>query len=322
MNVLSAFRRLRRDRPWQGVALGTALFAAAVILRWFLGGLSEGFGPMTFLPAIMLAGLFGGIRVAVAVALVSLLVAWVLFFPPYGTFTLAEKDLISMAIFIVTAALEIFVIRVLNLTIDELSVERERSNTLFRELQHRVANNLSLVAALLQLRKKTLDGDSVGAHALQEARDRLDLVGRVHRRLNDPNIINLPVGDLLASLCGDVIRASNRPDIQLQIEAKPIKLDLDSLVSVSLIAVELVTNSLKHAFHGRKEGAVAITFEKEEHSYILAVADDGCGLPAENQGPKIGGLGTGILDSLASQLGGSLSFERGQGTIARLVFPA
>lgn len=213
MNVLSAFRRLRRDRPWLGVALGAVLFAVAVILRWFLGGLSQGFGPMTFLPAIMLAGLFGGIRVGVAVALVSLLVAWVLFFPPYGTFTLAEHDMIAMAIFIVTAALEILVIRVLNLTIDELSAERERSNTLFRELQHRVANNLSLVAALLQLRKQTLDGDSDGAHALQEARDRLDLVSKVHRRLNDPNIVNLPVGVLLARLCRDVIKAGDRPDI-------------------------------------------------------------------------------------------------------------
>jgi two-component sensor histidine kinase len=322
MNIASIFRGLRRDRPWLGVTLGAALFAMAVILRWFLGGLSEGFGPMTFLPAIMLAGLFGGIQVAVGVAVLSLLVAWVLFFPPYGTFTLASYDLITIGIFIVTAALEIYVIRALNLTIDALSAEQERSNTLFRELQHRVANNLHFVAALLQLRKKTLDRDSAGAHALEAARGRLDLLASVHRRLNDPNIVNLPVGGYLADLCGDLIKASDRPDIRLAVEAKGIELDLDSLMSVSLIAAELVTNSLKHAFHGRAEGAIAVSFEKGERSYNLTVADDGCGLPAEIRAPKVGSLGKGILESLASQMGGSIAFERGQGTRARLVFPA
>lgn len=322
MNIARCFRRLRRDRPWLGLALGTILFAVAAILRWFLGGVSEGFGPMTFLPAIMVAGLVGGIRVALGVAAVSLLVAWVLFFPPYGTFTLAEHDLITMVIFVVTAALEIYVIRALNLNIDALSLERERSNTLFRELQHRVANNLHLVAVVLQLRKRALDRDSAGAHALEAAQGRLDLLASVHRRLTDPNIVNLPVGDTLMDLCGDLIKASDRPDIRLTVEAKAIDLDLDSLMSVALIAAELVTNSLKHAFRGQREGAIAITFERRDRSYILTVADDGCGLPAVTQKPKVAGLGRGILESLASQLGGHISFERGDGTIARLVFPA
>ncbi len=162
-----AFRKLPRDRPALGLAAGAAFFALASILRWQLGGMSEGFGPMTFLPAILLSGLFGGIRIGVAVAILCALVAWVMFFPPYGTFTLATSHVISMVIFVVTAVLELYVIRTLNVAIDDLSQARERSNVLFRELQHRVANNLQFVAAVLMRRRRMLRSDPVCAEALE-----------------------------------------------------------------------------------------------------------------------------------------------------------
>src|SRR6185437_6796101 len=85
VKVASIFRRLQRDRPWWGIAAGGTFFGLAAFARWVLGGLTEGFGPMLLLPAILLAGLLGGIRVGLGVAVVCVLVAWVWFFPPYGT---------------------------------------------------------------------------------------------------------------------------------------------------------------------------------------------------------------------------------------------
>src|SRR3954453_12679600 len=117
----SWFRKLPRDRPLLGLIAGGAFFVLASFLRWILGGISEGFGPMTFLPAILLAGLFGGIRIGLAVAALCTLVSWVMFFPPYGTFTLDNAQRITMAIFVFTAALELYVIRTLNLAINALS---------------------------------------------------------------------------------------------------------------------------------------------------------------------------------------------------------
>jgi len=321
MRASHVFRRLRRDRPWQGFAAGLVLFAVASTLRLLLGGLSEGFGPMTFLPAILLAALLGGIQVGLAIATLCVFVGWVWFFPPYGTFTLASRDVITMAIFIVTAGLELYVIRMLRLAIDDLAVARERSNTLFRELQHRVANNLQFVAAFLYLSKKTLETDSAGAQALELARSRLDLMARVHRRLHDPSAVDLPVARYLRQLCADLIKASDKPGIRLAVEAPPAaEFDLETLMSVSLIVAELVTNSLKHAFHCRSEGTIAIRLDENRLAYTLTVADDGCGLPASFGQNKSESLGQGILQSLASQLGGRISFECGQGTIARLVF--
>jgi K+-sensing histidine kinase KdpD len=214
MGRLSLFRKLLRDRPALGISVGLGFFILASTLRWLLGGLSEGMGPMTLLPAILLAGLFGGIRVGLAAAAICTLVAWVAFFPPYGTFALTHANIVTMVAFILTAGLELYVIRSLNLAINELSKAREHSNTLFRELQHRVANNLQFVAALLRLRRKTLEPDSAGAKAIEAAQTRLDMMSRVHRRLHDPASVDQPVGQYLEALCQDLIAARHsRPAI-------------------------------------------------------------------------------------------------------------
>jgi len=320
--ISSAFRRLPRDRPALGLAAGGAFFLLASFLRWLLGGVSEGFGPMTFLPAILLSGLFGGIRIGIAIALLCTLVSWVMFFPPYGTFILTTPNVITMVIFIVTATLELFVIRSLNVAIDDLSEARERSNVLFRELQHRVANNLQFVAALLMRRRKLLKSDPVCAEALESAQTRLETMSRVHRRLHDPTSLNQPLQTYLEALCTDLINASDTPDLRLTVESPPIVLTLNGLMSMSLIIAELVTNSLKHAFRDRPDGTIAIKIGGRRGLYTLSVADDGPGLPKDFATSSKSSLGRGILQSLAGQLHGKLSFESGPGTVAKLVFRA
>jgi two-component sensor histidine kinase len=318
----SWFRKLPRDRPLLGLIAGGAFFVLASFLRWILGGISEGFGPMTFLPAILLAGLFGGIRIGLAVAALCTLVAWVMFFPPYGTFILDKAQRITMTIFVFTAALELYVIRTLNLAIHALSESRERSNILFRELQHRVANNLQFVASFLWLRRKSLPAGSAGADALDAARARIDTMSRVHRRLHDPSSVNQPIGDYLRSLCTDLIQTSDTPGVRLVVQADPATLNLEALMSVSLIVAELVTNSLKHAFRGREDGEIRIEVALEKGHFAVTVADDGPGISKKDLATKTAQLGRSILDSLARQLRGRICYEPGAGAVVKLLFPA
>ena len=319
--IAHIFRDLRRDRPWLGIAIGAIFFSLAAFLRWSLGGLAEGFGPMMFLPAILLSGLFGGIRIGVTVTIICMFTAWTWFFPPYGTFILTLGEAVVLGMFILTATLELSVIKILKVVMNDLFVARERSNTLFRELQHRVANNLQFVAHLLLRQRKSLENGSAGATALEAAQRRLDLMGRVHRRLHDPSAADLPLGQYINDLCADLIKASDTPEVQLTVKAGPLRLDLESLMSVSLIIAEIITNSLKHAFGDRTDGSICVRLEARDELCVLTVTDDGCGLPAGFQETKSKGLGQGILESLSCQLGGKLSFDCQKGTTVRLAFP-
>jgi two-component sensor histidine kinase len=315
-------RRQPQDRPWLGLAAGGAFFVLASVSRWLLGGVSEGFGPMTFLPAVLLAGLFGGVQIAVLIMAVCTLVAWVMFFPPYGTFILATPHVISMIIFVVTAMLVLYIILSLNAAIAELSEARERSNVLFRELQHRVANNLQFVAAVLMRRRKLLKVDSPCTEALETAQGRLETMSRVHRRLHDPESLDQPLQSYLESLCADLINASDSPEVRLRVESPAVVLSLNGLMSLSLIVAELVTNSLKHAFSGRTDGLITVTITGAKGMYTLSVADDGPGLPADFGKHQGSSLGQGILQSLARQLHGNLMFDAGPGTVAKVIFHA
>jgi two-component sensor histidine kinase len=220
----------------------------------------------------------------------------------------------------VTASLELYVIWSLNLAMHELAESRERSSTLFRELQHRVANNLQFVSALLWLRRKSLAPESPAAQALDTARGRLQMMSRVHRRLHDPKSVDSPIDQYLTALCTDLIHASDTPDVRLIVEAEPIVLDLEALMSVSLIVAELVTNSLKHAFNGRCDGEISIKLGCSKGLCTLSVGDDGPGMPKGFDRPGTGSLGQGILQSLAGQLHGRISYEREKGTLAKLMF--
>ena len=142
----------------------------------------------------------------------------------------------------------------------------------------------------------------------------------VHRRLHDPRSVDLPIGDYLHDLCADLIRASDSPGVELVIDAEPVVLTLDGLMSVSLIVAELVTNSLKHAFHGRSGGTITIDLRRDRGMCILTVADDGPGLPADFDRSGRSKLGQGILHSLAGQLHGRISFSGGPGAVAKLMF--
>ncbi len=275
---------------------------------------------MMFLPAVLLAGLLGGVRIGLIIAGLCIIVGWGWFFPPYGTVTLSNSDRISMAIFVVTAALELHVVRMLRLAIDDLSTARERSNTLFRELQHRVANNLQSVAAFLYQRKKTLEPGSAGADALDGAQGRLDLMSRVHRHLNNPGSLELPLGSALKMLCEEIVAASNTPHVSVSVDASAVEFDLETVMSLSLIVAELVTNSLKHGFPDGHAGNIAIRLERNRDLYALTVADDGCGMPEPLAMATKRGLGRRILQNLASGLGGEISWEQGPGTVAKLVF--
>jgi two-component sensor histidine kinase len=315
-------RKLPGDRPALGVAAGAAFLGLAGAVHWFLGAFSESFGPITLLPAILLGGLFGGIGIGAIFAILSTFIAWVYFFPPYGTLTLATPNRISMVIFVLTASLELYVVWRLNVAMHALARSKERSNILFRELQHRVANNFQFVSALLWSRRKSLHADHAATDAIDAARAQLDLMSQVHRRLNDPRSIDAPLAAYLTDLCTALIDASDAPFVRLSIRSKPVQLDLEKLMTISLIVAELVTNSLKHAFVGRSDGTITIDFETAHGVNVLRIADDGPGLPADFRHAAAGRLGQGILQSLARQLGGKISFQSDApgGTVATLIY--
>jgi two-component sensor histidine kinase len=256
------------------------------------------------------------------------LAAWWFFIPPIG-FSLSAASGLTLVFFVFVVAVDIAVIELMRRAMTSLGVEQaltaqlyERQRVMFQELQHRVANNMTFVAALLQIKKRTIDSPQASA-ALDEARERLVTMAQIHRRLYDPASLELSVGASLRELCDDLVQAAGVEGVTCSVRVDGVDLDTPRLVTLSLLVAEVVTNSLKHAFADRGSGQITIDLGPlDDDRAALVIADDGPGFPDAN--PHLDGrisLGFGIMQSLAGQLGGALDFPAGAGARVRLVFP-
>lgn len=273
----------------------------------------------------MVAALFGGAAEGIAVFLVSEFLLFFLFVPPYLTFEIERpRDMVGLLLFAVAASVSIYLITTLNRAVDfserlaeERRVMERRTAILFAELQHRVANNLGFLVAVLN---RQLEQNVPAATALAAMRERLIVLGRSHRRLYDPARIDRPVGPYLNELCSEQISMSDVP-VTHSVRCDQIVLELDQVFSVSLIVSELVANSLKHAFRGRSHGHIEIGFHRsaEASEYVLTVSDDGCSVAGATDGK---GLGKMIVRGLAAQLRAEVNCENNaNGTSVTLRIP-
>jgi two-component sensor histidine kinase len=229
----------------------------------------------------------------------------------------------------VTGSIALYLISTLNKAVDtshrlmeEAVVMQKRTATLFAELQHRVANNLAFLTAVLDRQARKLGHNGPVPVALEGIKDRLMAMSHSHRRLYDPKLIDQPIGQYLREVCSEQIAMFGLP-ITHTIDCDDIVLDLNHAVSVAMIVSELVTNSVKHGFKGRSDGHIAISFRRSPslNEYVLIVSDDGCGISGTPDGK--GGLGKTIINSLAAQLHAQITRENGSGTtvIARFSIP-
>jgi two-component sensor histidine kinase len=98
---------------------------------------------------------------------------------------------------------------------------------------------------------------------------------------------------------------------------------MERAIPAGLIVNELVTNALKHAFPGNRQGEIRIDFNGGEDGRItLRVADNGVGLPPDLEITKTGTLGLQLVTMLARQLRGVLSVDGEHGgTVFAITFP-
>lgn len=157
---------------------------------------------------------------------------------------------------------------------------------------------------------------------IDEARARIETMARIHRRLHDPNSVDLAVGVYLDELCRDVLSASGAPGVACTVDAPVMTLDIRTLTALSLFVTEVMTNSIKHAFPEGRGGTIAVRLERRDENRLeLTIADDGVGLAPDKVAKPGHGLGLRIIKALGAQLRGEYSVESKDGTTTRLVFP-
>lgn len=304
-----------KQRPLIGVVVGLILFACAFSVRQALGADMAHYPFLTFFPAILLTAVIGGMGPAILVAVLSALSAWYFFIPPFESFAIGAPQVVGLAFFSLVAALDIALIEALRNVLLRLVSERQRAQMLldareamFKELQHRVSNNMQFVSSLLAMEQRRFAGTPAG-DALEQAAGRLRAMSRIHRRLYDPAQADREFGPLVEDLCHELLQATGAKNIVCRVNVPPVTLPMDRVVTLTLIVNEALTNAVKHAFPDGDAGTIRITLERiTDAEYALTVADDGRGLPEGFDAKAAQSLGMRIFHALANQLQGVVSF--------------
>ena len=193
------------------------------------------------------------------------------------------------------------------------------------EIHHRVKNNLQIVSSLLRLQSNKF-ADPAVRDVFTECRDRINAMARLHEELyNEHGQSHLNFAPHLRELAEMLLR-SHKPagcNLTLNVSTDRVPLDLDQSILLSLIANELLLNSLKHAFHGRAAGKVDAELRRTRDQVTLTIRDDGNGIVprrSETEGQR--GTGIDLVQAMSRQLGGEFVVNRlpAGGTCATISF--
>jgi len=190
--------------------------------------------------------------------------------------------------------------------------------TRLAEVRHKVANLFQLLSTLARLRMQRAP-DAESRRQLTWLLDNLAALALLNHRLLTPG------GDDFALCLADMgeewrRRCSGRP-ITINVAAMPLSVHESHASALALIANELVSNALMHAFPGERAGAIHVTLERiGADRAALSVIDDGVGYDAGAVDDSR--LGLWLIKGLAAQVRGTLSTETSAGVRCRLEFAA
>ena len=199
---------------------------------------------------------------------------------------------------------------------DRARAEREEyarqirdKDTLLREVQHRVKNNLQLVVALIRLEARNEGrGDKVNLAALA---GRIESLQLLYQALSlDVSADEIDLGHYLSQIAAAVMSTYAMDGIRLDLKMDHAPVSINIALPVGLVVNELITNSFKHAFGGHGSGVITVEcLRKGEERYRVVVADDGAGLPADVVWPVPGKIGALIVQTLRENTRTDLNVE-------------
>jgi len=205
----------------------------------------------------------------------------------------------------------------------QLRKSLEEKEILLKEIYHRTKNNMLVIISMLELQMQDMDDERI-LSVFRDTENRIRAMALVHEKLyqsQDLSEIDLGIylEEVVHSLVGNMVMAGK---CTVEIAAEPTPINIDYAVPLGLVINEIVTNSLKHAFPGRKTGTIYLDLKKVgERKIRIKIGDNGIGLPDAVTIHETGSFGVQLISSLIKmQLKGDIEIEREDGTSYLIVF--
>lgn len=183
---------------------------------------------------------------------------------------------------------------------------------LLKEIHHRVKNNLQVITGLLSLQSSFLN-DEKTKEIFKYSQYRINAMAVVHEMLYQSNEISyINYGDYLEQLTTGLVKAMapRHCNVQVNIQAPNIQLNIDTAIPLGLLVNEIITNALKYAFPNQTEGLIYLNLKALEHPHFqLEIGDNGIGMNPDLTPKTSDSLGLKLIQRLSIQLMGNLAYN-------------
>lgn len=208
---------------------------------------------------------------------------------------------------------------------EKLQHSLEEKEILLREVHHRVKNNMQVISGLIELQSTQITDPEI-RRLFQETYNRIKTMALIHESLyRSKDYMHLDFSAYLRELVTYLLASYGRSadDITVDIRLRVLRLDMDVAIPCGLIANELLSNCLKHAFPEGRRGTISIRLDPSGTGMCeFVVSDDGVGITADFDIRSVKTFGLQLINGLAShQMQGTVDLHRGNGTTITVRFP-
>jgi two-component sensor histidine kinase len=190
--------------------------------------------------------------------------------------------------------------------LEKLNQEKE---LLVNEVNHRVKNNLAVVASLVRLKDDDLGADT----DLSDVAHQVEAIRIVHEKLyKGGDVTHIEMRSYIEELLGTVFSSPAGRAVEINTEIGEIKLPSKIAVSLGLIINELATNALKYGSSRSENARFELSFTQvtRREEYTLVIANSGDPIPETVSLDNPSTLGLRLISSLVRQIDGTISMER------------
>ncbi|MBP7500616.1 MAG: sensor histidine kinase [Chryseobacterium sp.] len=205
--------------------------------------------------------------------------------------------------------------KIINQQLGELTQLLKQKQFLLSELQHRVKNNLQHVISILEIQKESADFNNI-EELIRGNQNRIHSMALLHKKLNVSDNVNDVDFTRYITELSEIVKESydnHQKKINLNINCEIETITIGKALPIGFIIVELISNSMKHAFKNRNIGIIniEITEGKNGQKNKFYYSDNGDGFDFNQTNEK--GLGLEITKGLIDQIDGIVETKTDNG---------
>jgi len=200
---------------------------------------------------------------------------------------------------------------------DQIKASLKEKEILLSEIHHRVKNNMQIISSLLRLQSITIK-DKKYVEMFRDSQNRINSMALIHEKLyRSKDFAGIELNDYIKNLANNLFHSCGVAGrIELNLNIENVSLGIDLAIPCGLIINELMTNSLKHAFPGDRNGEIKVSAHLNDEDMIeLIFSDNGVGIPSNIDFRNTQSFGLHLVTILVQdQLSGKIDLDRSRGT--------